>query len=60
MKEVKVGTQITCCRCSHVWRARGNGKATRSTVRICPKCKSPYFDKARLEVNEPVPAKGRR
>lgn len=58
MKTVKLGTKITCHRCAHVWRARGNGKTSTADVRICPKCKSPYFDTPRTEKIEPAPKRG--
>lgn len=32
---------LSCKRCGHKWSPRG------STVRICPKCKSAYWDKER-------------
>lgn len=37
--EVSKLQTIKCFRCSHVWVPRKEGR-----VRICPKCKSPYFD----------------
>lgn len=36
--EIKVQT-LECKRCRHQWVAR------KSVVRVCPKCKSPYWDK---------------
>jgi predicted Zn-ribbon and HTH transcriptional regulator len=33
-----------CQRCRNEWRSRGSGKST-----ICPKCKTPYWDKPRRE-----------
>ncbi len=33
--------QLNCKRCNHLWYPRKND------VRICPKCKSPYWDKER-------------
>lgn len=32
---------ITCKRCGHNWVPR------KPTIRVCPKCLSPYFDKER-------------
>lgn len=34
---------LKCKRCSHEWAARHGRK--REDVKICPKCKSPYWDK---------------
>lgn len=31
-----------CTRCNHVWVPRDEGKPL-----VCPKCKSPYWDKIR-------------
>ncbi len=31
--------QLECKRCGHKWNPR------KSEIRICPKCKSPYWDK---------------
>ena len=30
---------MKCLRCKHTWKPR------KTEIRICPKCKSPYFDK---------------
>jgi predicted Zn-ribbon and HTH transcriptional regulator len=38
----KTVTFYVCERCGHEWYPRGAGKPT-----VCPKCKSPYWDKAR-------------
>jgi len=40
MKEVTL-PQLECLRCGWKWTPRG------PRVTICPKCKSPYFDKPR-------------
>jgi len=32
-------SHLTCCRCHHSWIPR------QKDIRICPKCKSPYWDK---------------
>jgi Zn finger protein HypA/HybF involved in hydrogenase expression len=37
--------QLTCKRCEHTWTPR------KSEIRICPKCKSPYWDKERAGNN---------
>ena len=34
--------QATCNRCDYVWTPR------KTDVTMCPKCKSPYWDKARV------------
>ena len=49
MRIVKVGTICNCERCEHKWRARGKNNSTKSEVKICPKCKSPYWDQPRAE-----------
>lgn len=36
--EIKIIKQ-NCKRCGHTWVART------SNIRVCPKCKSPYWDK---------------
>ncbi len=33
--------QLTCKRCKHRWVPR------KEDIRICPKCKSPYWDRSR-------------
>lgn len=38
---------LKCLRCDHKWSPRRPEKP-----RICPKCKSPYWDKARLGNNK--------
>ncbi len=35
--------ELECSRCGHVWSPRGYG----SLPRICPACKSPYWDRAK-------------
>jgi len=35
-------TYYVCERCGHEWPPRGAGDPT-----VCPKCKSPYWDKPR-------------
>lgn len=43
MAELKVQiTKYRCDRCSHEWIPRNDEKPT-----ICPKCKSPYWNKPR-------------
>jgi len=34
---------VNCERCGHLWFPR------KDTVKVCPKCKSPYFDIPRKE-----------
>ena len=36
------GKQWNCLRCEHRWRAKGISRPT-----ICPRCKSPYYDRPR-------------
>lgn len=43
MKQVKLGKKEKCVRCGHEWQPK------KATVRVCPKCKSPYFDIERIE-----------
>ncbi|MFP3278560.1 MAG: hypothetical protein RXO43_03330 [Candidatus Micrarchaeota archaeon] len=38
-KEPKI---YKCLRCGHVWAARG-----KEEPRVCPKCKSPYWNRPR-------------
>lgn len=40
---------LTCSRCNHMWRSK-----TGAAPKICPKCKSPYWNRAR---NPKVPKK---
>jgi len=40
MKEITI-TKLDCKRCGHKWIPK------KKEVRICPKCKSPYWDKER-------------
>ena len=35
-----------CFRCEHEWVPR---KSTKAEPRVCPKCKSPYWNKPRKE-----------
>jgi predicted Zn-ribbon and HTH transcriptional regulator len=44
MGELKV-TAYVCERCGHIWIPRAGLKP-----RVCPKCKSPYWDKPRRRV----------
>ena len=41
-------TKYKCERCGHIWSPRKND------VRICPKCKSPYFDKPKKKKHENI------
>lgn len=36
-------TLLTCTRCSNVWRMRGS-----RCPRVCPLCKSPYWNRERI------------
>lgn len=45
MPETKV-TGFQCERCGHVWVPKSERRPT-----ICPKCKSPYWDKPRLRLS---------
>lgn len=38
MTEIQLPPQLECKRCGHKWTPRQNN------VKICPKCKSPYWD----------------
>lgn len=37
--------KIVCKRCEHQW------VPTQEVIRVCPKCKSPYWDKDKNEKN---------
>lgn len=41
MTKVTMPAKLECMRCLHTWIPR------KEDVRICPKCKSPYWDKER-------------
>ena len=43
-------TGLKCKRCSHEWVPRGSG-----TPKVCPKCKSPYWDTERRVKVSPLP-----
>jgi ribosomal protein L37E len=43
--EIKV-TTITCKRCGYTWVPR------KTDIRLCAKCKTPYFDRERKPKNE--------
>ncbi|HQG81542.1 MAG TPA: hypothetical protein PLC37_11015 [Smithellaceae bacterium] len=45
MKNVNI-QQMNCLRCGHTWTPR------QEEVRICPKCKSPYWDRPRKEIGK--------
>ncbi|MHB1376486.1 MAG: hypothetical protein ACYCXB_03575 [Candidatus Humimicrobiaceae bacterium] len=40
--------KIKCLRCGHVWTPR------KEEIRMCPKCKSPYFDKPKEKYNSGI------
>ena len=44
-----------CERCGYRWAARNGGNGLRSKVdpRVCPHCKSPYWNKARQRQRDP-------
>lgn len=46
MKHVKIGQRIKCKRCEKVWHTR------QTEIRMCPSCKSPYFDVPKLARKE--------
>ena len=41
--EIKI-FKLDCKRCKHIWVPR------KSEVRICPKCKSPYWDREKSDL----------
>jgi DNA-directed RNA polymerase subunit RPC12/RpoP len=41
-----------CERCSHVWVPRKYETSQKKDPIICPKCKSPYWNKPRQEVKK--------
>lgn len=43
MQEIELPEGLECLRCGHKWRPR------KSTIRICPKCKSPYWDRPKRD-----------
>ena len=43
MVKVMILDYLTCLRCGHCWVPR------QEQVTICPKCKSPYWDKPRKQ-----------
>lgn len=46
MTEVQLSPPVECVRCGHKWIPRIKD------VRICPKCKSPYWDTALKQINK--------
>jgi len=44
--KIKIEKQLICKRCKHEWTPR------KEEVRICPKCKSPYWDRERKNGNK--------
>ena len=44
MGMIKTITKKDCIRCGHTWYPRSQNKPI-----ICPKCKSPYWNKAKKE-----------
>lgn len=45
-----------CLRCGHKWVPRGEGKGVPT---ICPRCKSPYWNKPRKNALPQSPKKGK-
>ena len=41
--KIKIKYQLKCKRCGHEWNPR------QENVRICPECKSPYWDVEKKE-----------
>jgi len=50
----KTVTFNVCERCQHEWYPRGAATPT-----VCPKCKSPYWDKPRRHKSPEPPPRGR-
>ena len=46
MGEIKL-TGYVCERCNHIWAPRLLKKSKKSKPVVCPKCKSPYWNKPR-------------
>lgn len=42
MLKVKLPPKVECLRCGHAWRPR------QAEVRICPRCKSAWWDQPRV------------
>jgi len=40
--------KMKCLRCGHTWIARKKEEE----IRICPRCKSPYFNRERKDENK--------
>lgn len=49
MALVSIPKLLECLRCGHRWlpRVSRQTKDGKTDVRICPKCKSPYWDRKR-------------
>lgn len=45
---------LTCGRCGHIWQP-----STDRMPRVCPKCKNPYWDRARSPPGRPRDSPGR-
>jgi len=43
MPEIQLPERLECKRCGHQWIPR------QKEIRICPKCKSPYWDRPKKE-----------
>lgn len=54
----KLVTVYSCERCEHSWIPRGAITGEEETPLVCPKCKSPYWNRPRQgEEPTPVPKK---
>ena len=54
MGKIKIDGYV-CERCSHQWVARnskGNKNNSREEPRVCPRCKSPYYNVPRKKKNK--------
>jgi len=49
-----------CERCGHTWLPRDHAAAEQETPTVCPKCKSPYWNKPRQQVPVPVAKRKKR
>ena len=46
VKNVKVPEKVKCLRCGHEWQPR------KAEVRVCPHCRSPYWDRPKRAERE--------
>jgi len=40
-RDAATAAGLSCCRCGHNWQPR------QTEIRVCPKCKSPYWDRVK-------------